>query len=71
HATVPLGHMADPAEVADAVLAMASPLFRHASGTNVVVDGGGERPPYLATAADPDPGQPPPPPQSGAAIDSM
>ena len=50
HATVPLGHMAEPAEVADAVLAMASPLFRHASGANVVVHGGGERPPYMDAA---------------------
>lgn len=48
HATVPLGHMAEPAEIADAVLAMASPLCRHASGANLVVHGGGERPPYLA-----------------------
>jgi NAD(P)-dependent dehydrogenase (short-subunit alcohol dehydrogenase family) len=50
HATVPLGHMASPAEVADAVLALASPLCRHASGANVVVDGGGERPPYIDAA---------------------
>lgn len=50
HATVPLGRMADPAEVADAVLAMASPLFRHASGANVVLHGGGERPPFLDAA---------------------
>jgi NAD(P)-dependent dehydrogenase (short-subunit alcohol dehydrogenase family) len=49
-ATVPLGRMAEPAEIADAVLAMASPLFRHASGANVVVAGGGERPPYLGAA---------------------
>jgi NAD(P)-dependent dehydrogenase (short-subunit alcohol dehydrogenase family) len=48
NATVPLGRMAEPAEIADAVLAMASPLFRHASGANVVVHGGGERPPFLA-----------------------
>jgi NAD(P)-dependent dehydrogenase (short-subunit alcohol dehydrogenase family) len=51
HATVPMGRMAEPAEIADAVLAMASPLFRHASGTNVVVAGGGERPPFLDAAA--------------------
>jgi len=50
NATVPLGRMAEPAEIADAVLAMASPLFRHASGTNVVVAGGGERPPFLDAA---------------------
>ena len=48
HATVPVGRMAEPAEIADAVLALASPLFRHASGANVVVHGGGERPPFLA-----------------------
>jgi len=47
HATVPLGRMADPDEVASAVFAMAGPDFAHASGTNVVIDGGGERPPYL------------------------
>jgi NAD(P)-dependent dehydrogenase (short-subunit alcohol dehydrogenase family) len=50
NATVPLGRMAEPAEVADAVLAMASPLFRHASGANVVLHGGGERPPFLDAA---------------------
>lgn len=50
HATVPAGRMADPAEVADAVLAMASPLCRFASGANLVIDGGGERPPFLAAA---------------------
>jgi NAD(P)-dependent dehydrogenase (short-subunit alcohol dehydrogenase family) len=47
HETVPLGRMAEPAEIADAVLAMASPLFRHASGANIVIHGGGERPPFL------------------------
>jgi NAD(P)-dependent dehydrogenase (short-subunit alcohol dehydrogenase family) len=50
HATVPLGRMADPADIADAVLAVASPLCRFASGANLVVDGGGERPPYLDAA---------------------
>lgn len=51
HATVPLGHMADPGEVADAVLGLASPLFAYASGANLVLDGGGERPPFLDAAA--------------------
>jgi NAD(P)-dependent dehydrogenase (short-subunit alcohol dehydrogenase family) len=50
HATVPLGRMAEPAEIADAVLAVASPLCRHASGANLVVAGGGERPPFLDAA---------------------
>jgi NAD(P)-dependent dehydrogenase (short-subunit alcohol dehydrogenase family) len=53
HATVPLGRMADPADIADAVLALASPLCRYASGANLVVDGGGERPPYLDAAGSP------------------
>lgn len=53
NATVPLGKMAEPAEIADAVLAIASPLCRHASGANLVVAGGGERPPYLDAAAQP------------------
>jgi NAD(P)-dependent dehydrogenase (short-subunit alcohol dehydrogenase family) len=52
HATVPLGAMATPDDVADAVLALASPLCRHASGANLVVDGGGERPPYIEAATD-------------------
>jgi NAD(P)-dependent dehydrogenase (short-subunit alcohol dehydrogenase family) len=50
HATVPLGRMADPGDIADAVLAVASPLCRFASGANLVVDGGGERPPYIEAA---------------------
>jgi NAD(P)-dependent dehydrogenase (short-subunit alcohol dehydrogenase family) len=53
HATVPMGHMATPEEIADAVLAVASPLCRHASGANLVVAGGGERPPYLGVRSDP------------------
>jgi NAD(P)-dependent dehydrogenase (short-subunit alcohol dehydrogenase family) len=52
HATVPLGHMATPEEIADAVLAIASPLCRHASGANLVVSGGGERPPFLDVRSD-------------------
>jgi NAD(P)-dependent dehydrogenase (short-subunit alcohol dehydrogenase family) len=42
--------MADPSDIADAVLAVASPLCRFASGANLVVDGGGERPPYIDAA---------------------
>lgn len=51
NATVPLGRMADPTEIADAVVGLSSPLFRHASGANVVVHGGGERPPFLDAAS--------------------
>jgi NAD(P)-dependent dehydrogenase (short-subunit alcohol dehydrogenase family) len=49
-ATVPLGRMAEPADVADVCLFLASPLARYVSGDNVVVHGGGERPAYLDAA---------------------
>ncbi|MHB8669260.1 MAG: SDR family oxidoreductase [Acidimicrobiales bacterium] len=54
-ATIPLGRMAEPADVADVCLFLASPLSRYVSGANVVVHGGGERPAFLA-AARPTPG---------------
>jgi NAD(P)-dependent dehydrogenase (short-subunit alcohol dehydrogenase family) len=46
--TVPLGRMAQPADIADVVLFCASPLARYVSGANIVVHGGGELPAYLA-----------------------
>lgn len=46
-ASVPLGRIAEGDDVAAAVLGLATPLFAHASGANLVVDGGGERPPFL------------------------
>lgn len=46
-ATVPLGRFAEPAEVADAVAYLASPLASYASGANLVLHGGGERPAFL------------------------
>jgi NAD(P)-dependent dehydrogenase (short-subunit alcohol dehydrogenase family) len=49
-ATIPLGRMAEPADVADVCLFLASPLARYVSGANVVVHGGGERPAYLGAA---------------------
>jgi NAD(P)-dependent dehydrogenase (short-subunit alcohol dehydrogenase family) len=49
-ATVPLGRMADPADIADVCLFLASPLARYVSGENVVVHGGGELPAYLDAA---------------------
>lgn len=48
--TVPLGRMADPSDVGDVCLFLASPLARYVSGANVVVHGGGERPAYLDAA---------------------
>ena len=41
-ATVPLGRVAEPADVGDAVAWLASDLARFVSGANLVVHGGGE-----------------------------
>ena len=49
-ATIPLGRMGEPGDVADACLYLASPLARYVSGGNLVVHGGGERPTYLDAA---------------------
>ena len=49
-ATVPLGRMAEPVDVADACLFLASPLAAYVSGANLLVHGGGERPAYLNAA---------------------
>lgn len=45
--TIPAGRMADPADVADVCLFLASPLARYVSGTSVLAHGGGENPAYL------------------------
>lgn len=47
-ATVPLGRMAAPGDVADACLFLASPLASYVSGAALLLHGGGERPAYLA-----------------------
>jgi NAD(P)-dependent dehydrogenase (short-subunit alcohol dehydrogenase family) len=49
-ATVPLGRMGEPGDVADVCLFLASPLARYVSGANVLVHGGGERPAFLGAA---------------------
>jgi len=49
-ATVPLGHIAEPDEVADVCLFLASPLARYVTGASIVVHGGGERPAFLSAA---------------------
>jgi len=48
--TVPIGHMADPSEIADVCLFAASPLARYITGEQIVVHGGGEVPAYRDAA---------------------
>jgi NAD(P)-dependent dehydrogenase (short-subunit alcohol dehydrogenase family) len=50
-ATVPLGRMADPSDIADACVFLASPLARYVSGAELLVHGGGERPAYMDAAS--------------------
>ena len=50
-ASVPLGRMAEPADVAAACLYLASPLAAYVTGTSLTVHGGGERTGYLALSA--------------------
>ena len=47
-ATVPLGRMGTPADVADAVCYLASPAAAGLNGANLVVHGGDERRPAVA-----------------------
>jgi len=46
-AVVPLGRMAEPADVASACLFLASPLAAYITGSSLTVHGGGERAGYL------------------------
>ena len=49
-ATVPLGRIADPREIGDACVFLASPLASYVSGSTLLVHGGGERPAFLSAA---------------------
>ena len=51
-ATVPLGRMGTPHDIAGACRFLASPLAAYVSGANLVVHGGGEAPAYLDAARD-------------------
>jgi len=49
-ATVPLGRMGEPGDIASACMYLASPLASYISGANLLVHGGGERPAYQSAA---------------------
>jgi len=49
-ATVPLGRLGEPADVANACLFLASPLAAYVTGAALLVHGGGERPAFLDAA---------------------
>ncbi len=49
-ATVPLGRMGTPEDVAGACLFLSSPAASYISGANLLIHGGGEPPPYLGAA---------------------
>ncbi|MFC4908438.1 SDR family oxidoreductase [Actinomadura gamaensis] len=48
--TVPLGRLAEPADVGAACVFLASPLAGYVSGSSLLVHGGGERPAFLDAA---------------------
>jgi len=51
-ASIPMGRLAEPGDVGDACLFLASPLAAYVSGANLLVHGGGERPPYIEAASE-------------------
>ena len=50
-ATVPMGRLGTPEDVANACLFLASPLAGYVTGSSITLDGGGERPAFLDAAA--------------------
>jgi NAD(P)-dependent dehydrogenase (short-subunit alcohol dehydrogenase family) len=51
--TIPLGRLAEPREVGDVAVFLASPLASYVSGATIAVHGGGEPPPFLSAARSP------------------
>jgi len=49
-ATIPMGRMADPADVGRAAAFLASPLAAYITGAELLVHGGGEKPAFLSAA---------------------
>ena len=49
-ATIPAGRLATPEDIGNACLFMASPLASYAAGANLLMNGGGERPAFLAAS---------------------
>ena len=49
-ATVPLDRMAEPRDIGDVCLFLASPLASYVTGASILVHGGGEKPAYLDAA---------------------
>ena len=52
-ATVPMGRLATPRDIADACVFLTSSLASYVTGANLEVHGGGEPPPFLDAASDP------------------
>jgi NAD(P)-dependent dehydrogenase (short-subunit alcohol dehydrogenase family) len=48
--TIPLGRLAEPAEIGRCVAFLASPLASYVSGATLLAHGGGERPAFLSAA---------------------
>lgn len=59
-ATIPLGRMCEPNDIADACLYLVSPQARYVTGANLVLDGGGERPAYQGAVEEASRGGSPP-----------
>ena len=51
-ATIPMGRLAQPADIAAACLMLAAPAARFITGADLYVDGGGETPAFLTVGAD-------------------